>query len=65
MGPASTSCTNKDYAAAVKNNYFSEGFVAPKVVTPENEDEIGDYQVVNGVPITPLLSELLIIRIGM
>lgn len=58
MGPQSTSCVNQDYAAAVKSNYFAEGFVAPKVVTPENEDEIGDYQVVNGVPITPLLSKL-------
>ena len=56
MGPSSTTCSKKDYAASVKNNYFTEGFVAPKVVTPENEDQIGDYQVVNGVPITPLLS---------
>ena len=59
MGPSSTICNNKDYTASVKNNYFAEGFVAPKVVTPENQDEIGDYQVVNNVPITPLLSECL------
>lgn len=57
MGPKSTVCAERDYTTTVKANHFPEGFLAPKVVTPENADEIGDYQVVDGVPIHPLLCE--------
>ncbi|WVQ82767.1 hypothetical protein IAT38_004899 [Cryptococcus sp. DSM 104549] len=48
-------CIARDYENVVLDSHFATSWLAPKVVTPENEDEVGHIEAVSGKPLDPLL----------
>ncbi|OCF55462.1 hypothetical protein L486_06946 [Kwoniella mangroviensis CBS 10435] len=48
-------CIARDYKQVVMDSHFPQGWLAPKYVTPENQDEIGGIYAVSGEDLDPLL----------
>ncbi|GFZ50808.1 hypothetical protein JCM24511_08566 [Saitozyma sp. JCM 24511] len=48
-------CTTRDYLTTVEHPQFTQSFLAPKFVTPENKNLVGDMSVTNGTTISPLV----------
>lgn len=55
LGATSSRCKARKYEETIGQKHFSEEFVAPKMLTPENAPQIADYQVRNGEPLIPLV----------
>jgi hypothetical protein len=43
----------------VTESHFPLGFLAPKVVTPENRKEVGGIQATSDSDVSPLLGQML------
>ncbi|WWD09406.1 hypothetical protein V865_007529 [Kwoniella europaea PYCC6329] len=48
-------CIARDYKQVVMDSHFPQGWLAPKYVTPENQDEVGGIYAVSGEDLDPLL----------
>ncbi|WVW82297.1 hypothetical protein I302_104303 [Kwoniella bestiolae CBS 10118] len=48
-------CIARDYQQVVMDSHFPQGWLAPKYVTPENQDEVQDIDAVSGEELDPLL----------
>jgi hypothetical protein len=47
----------REYLTTVEHPPFTQSFLAPKFVTPENKALVGDMSVTNGTTISPLVGE--------
>jgi hypothetical protein len=54
----------RDYLTTVDHPPFTQSFLAPKFVTTENKDLVGDISVTNGTTISPLVGECRVASSG-
>jgi hypothetical protein len=47
----------RNYESVVQESHFPLGFLAPKMMTPENRKEIESIQAASGTPSSPLLGK--------
>ncbi|WVF70462.1 hypothetical protein IAT40_005252 [Kwoniella sp. CBS 6097] len=48
-------CVQRNYSDVVLESHFPHGWLAPKFVTPENEEDVGGIYAVSGQDLDPLL----------